>query len=192
MNPMFALMLQNDPFWSFRFLWGQIKLAKRKATQKDYWSKNVRDISERRRAAYALDPEPAKQNSRTYYLKNHEEISEANAERYQTDEDFRVSAKRRSATRQQSKREPYREYQNNYRREKLNFPEPTRPIPEQCECCGGPSGVHDFHLDHCHETNIFRGWLCGKCNRGIGSLGDNEEGLLRALAYLRKTNGKSD
>jgi hypothetical protein len=39
-------------------------------------------------------------------------------------------------------------------------------------------------FDHCHEKNIFRGYLCNSCNRSMGVLGDNVEGLLKALNYL--------
>lgn len=40
-------------------------------------------------------------------------------------------------------------------------------------------------VDHCHETLRLRGLLCSGCNTGLGALGDNETGLLRALAYVR-------
>ena len=40
-------------------------------------------------------------------------------------------------------------------------------------------------VDHCHETGDVRGLLCFKCNTGIGKLGDNIEGLERALKYLK-------
>lgn len=66
---------------------------------------------------------------------------------------------------------------------------PTRPRPETCECCGGPprGRGRTLHLDHCHTTGAFRGWLCAPCNMGVGLLGDNEQGLLRALAYLKRS-----
>jgi|SRR6266850_252416 len=69
-------------------------------------------------------------------------------------------------------------------------PEPTRPEPANCECCGTPKPCNrgrSFRLDHDHKTGIFRGWLCHKCNVGIGALGDNEAGLLLALAYIRRS-----
>lgn len=55
-----------------------------------------------------------------------------------------------------------------------------------CDCCGN---IHhkSLVLDHDHDTLAFRGWICEPCNHGIGKLGDNIEGLEKALAYLRKT-----
>ncbi len=65
------------------------------------------------------------------------------------------------------------------------LPTPARQCPDACECCGGPpTGIGSLHLDHCHSADEFRGWLCQKCNHGIGLLGDSKEGLLRAIAYL--------
>ncbi|MFI5397641.1 MAG: endonuclease domain-containing protein [Candidatus Binatia bacterium] len=70
-------------------------------------------------------------------------------------------------------------------------PEPTRARPATCECCGGvPDADKVLALDHCHETGVFRGWLCGRCNRGIGLLGDSVGGLERAIRYLRRIHVK--
>jgi len=55
--------------------------------------------------------------------------------------------------------------------------------PEQCECCGKKDTT--LVLDHCPINNTFRGWICGNCNKGLGMLGDNKEGLLKALSYLK-------
>ncbi len=40
--------------------------------------------------------------------------------------------------------------------------------------------------DHNHATGLFRGWLCHKCNLGLGNLGDNPERCKRAAEYLTK------
>jgi|SRR5271155_197318 len=62
---------------------------------------------------------------------------------------------------------------------------PTRPMPDRCECCGRlPMGQPSLALDHCHSTGVFRGWICMNCNQGIGKLGDNLDGVLRAARYL--------
>jgi len=57
------------------------------------------------------------------------------------------------------------------------------PGDASCECCGRPSKLF---LDHCHSTGRFRGYLCQQCNVGLGNLGDNVCGLLRAIQYLCK------
>ena len=41
------------------------------------------------------------------------------------------------------------------------------------------------HIDHCHETGKVRGILCQGCNTALGKLGDNEEGLTKALRYIQ-------
>lgn len=67
------------------------------------------------------------------------------------------------------------------------LPAPIRPMPSRCECCGVDSRLDKaFALDHCHVTGRFRGWLCHRCNSGIGMLGDDVDGLLAAIAYLSR------
>jgi hypothetical protein len=55
--------------------------------------------------------------------------------------------------------------------------------PSVCQCCG--EAPYKWCLDHDHDTNEIRGWLCDQCNTGIGKLGDNIEGLEKALKYLK-------
>jgi len=57
--------------------------------------------------------------------------------------------------------------------------------PKVCDCCG-ESSEKSLVVDHDHNTLKFRGWLCASCNLGIGHLGDNIEGLEKAIAFLRK------
>lgn len=64
------------------------------------------------------------------------------------------------------------------------------PKPKVCDCCGKPpktgNGRRNVGLscDHDPITNEFRGWLCGDCNLSLGLLGDNVEGLKKAIDYL--------
>lgn len=51
-----------------------------------------------------------------------------------------------------------------------------------CACCKTRLPVD---IDHCHRTNQLRGLLCRACNIGIGLLGDNVEGLMQAITYLK-------
>jgi len=53
------------------------------------------------------------------------------------------------------------------------------------ECAGqGSKRAGTWVLDHSHETNEFRGWLCHKCNRGLGAFNYNL--LTKAIEYLKK------
>jgi hypothetical protein len=56
-----------------------------------------------------------------------------------------------------------------------------------CECCG--KQCDPLCLDHCHVTGALRGWLCRNCNAGIGQLGDDLQGVERAVAYLSRVSG---
>lgn len=46
---------------------------------------------------------------------------------------------------------------------------------------------HRPHIDHCHDTGLVRGILCGSCNKGIGLLKDSNVILKKAYNYLLKT-----
>ncbi len=43
-----------------------------------------------------------------------------------------------------------------------------------------------WNLDHNHNTNVFRDYLCETCNRGLGMFKDNIQILKNALKYLLK------
>jgi len=70
-----------------------------------------------------------------------------------------------------------------------HFKSSRPPVGEPCDNCGRKDKRLVF--DHCHETLLPRGWLCDMCNRSIGMLGDNIEGLERALSYLKKAKKQS-
>lgn len=53
-----------------------------------------------------------------------------------------------------------------------------------CAICGNHLARDAINVDHCHESGRVRGLLCSGCNTGLGLLGDNEEGLMKALNYL--------
>ena len=73
---------------------------------------------------------------------------------------------------------------NSQRRRKMLDvpPEPEPGTP--CECCASPiKGVP--RADHNHETGRFRGWLCPRCNTGLGYL--ERPGFVEcARAYLER------
>jgi hypothetical protein len=51
-----------------------------------------------------------------------------------------------------------------------------------CEICERPAR----DIDHDHQTNQTRGFLCMNCNRGLGQFKDNTENLKLAIEYLEK------
>jgi hypothetical protein len=53
-----------------------------------------------------------------------------------------------------------------------------------CKSTEPRSRSDKFHIDHCHKTGKVRKLLCGPCNTGIGSLGDNPDLLRKAAVYI--------
>lgn len=58
--------------------------------------------------------------------------------------------------------------------------------PEGTGCFNCCKQIKSLVFDHCHDTGRFRGYLCDPCNRSIGVLGDDVDGLLRAINYLNR------
>lgn len=52
-----------------------------------------------------------------------------------------------------------------------------------CEVC---NVVCDLVWDHCHKSGEFRGWLCNRCNSGLGHFRDSELLLASAIKYLNR------
>lgn len=82
---------------------------------------------------------------------------------------------------------PCRLGHNAYRREADAIRKQRNSMPEQtiCDCCGLEYSKR-LVTDHEHGTTKIRGLLCQSCNTGIGKLGDNLEGLLKAVDYLKR------
>ena len=59
----------------------------------------------------------------------------------------------------------------------------------ESECAGeGNKNNTSWVIDHCHQTKKFRGWLCHKCNRGLGAFEDSKNKIVNALNYLLSRN----
>ena len=58
-----------------------------------------------------------------------------------------------------------------------------------CEICKETSNK-TLALDHCHKTNKVRGFLCYKCNQGIGFFNDDISILQNAIKYLKEKGVK--
>lgn len=46
-------------------------------------------------------------------------------------------------------------------------------------------------VDHCHETQVVRGFLCSTCNLGLGLLGDTLDRAQAAVLYLQSQGAVS-
>lgn len=56
-------------------------------------------------------------------------------------------------------------------------------LESECAICREQSDGR-LHLDHCHATGRFRGFLCSGCNTGIGQLKESYEIFMAAIRYL--------
>lgn len=58
-----------------------------------------------------------------------------------------------------------------------------------CDICG-KSPEHSSYgvlcIDHCHDSNVFRGLLCSQCNSLLGYSYDNVDTLQSAIEYLQR------
>jgi hypothetical protein len=42
---------------------------------------------------------------------------------------------------------------------------------------------------HCHETGLFRGWICKSCNSALGFVKDDIQILNKLIEYVKKFRG---
>lgn len=70
----------------------------------------------------------------------------------------------------------------------LTLADEVELLSQQNNCCPicGIRPKRQFDIDHDHETGLFRGLICHRCNKGLGLLGDTIEGVQNALNYLQR------
>lgn len=66
--------------------------------------------------------------------------------------------------------------------------EVTQAYTGYCQnpACQRPDTERKLHLDHCHTTGVFRGWLCAQCNQALGLLNDSPAKLRALAAFLER------
>ena len=52
----------------------------------------------------------------------------------------------------------------------------------------GQTRLQTWVMDHCHDTEAFRGWVCHHCNVGLGAFNDSLDRIKAAVTYLEKHN----
>ncbi len=122
-----------------------------------YRDANRERINARRRARYAENAAPTLEQNRTYRKRNAELLNKRRRERtYGTDGEALFLGQ-----------------------------------DGKCAICRIPmlrQNKHRraAHLDHDHATGKVRGWLCHRCNTGLGLFSDSAALLGSALRYLRR------
>lgn len=71
----------------------------------------------------------------------------------------------------------------------ISYKAPEGTICKLCSKLGTDSNPLVF--DHNHEKDVFRGYICNRCNIGFGIHGDNVPSIIKRLCYLNETEGWS-
>ena len=117
--------------------------------------------------------EAKQEYERAYYAKNKERIAETARERYKADQTKFYNWNRNSVLK--------RKYGLNLE----SYQEILESQAFKCAICLAETD-ETLHVDHCHDTGVVRGLLCGNCNRALGLLKENSEIVSRAAKYLKR------
>jgi hypothetical protein len=101
---------------------------------------------------------------------------------FQRMESGEIKRKCRTCARNQAQLVKYLKSKHPYPDEEYSCPICTRTIDEIGR--KKQKRLQNWVLDHCHDTETFRGWLCHHCNTGLGAFGDDLDRLKRAVRYL--------
>jgi hypothetical protein len=58
-------------------------------------------------------------------------------------------------------------------------------ITKNCHLCNRLLKNKKVCIDHDHQTGLVRGILCSSCNISLGVFGDNIEGIMKVVDYLK-------
>ncbi len=136
--------------------------------------KNLALYAQKRREHYWKDPEKNKQATRRYYRKHTDRV--------------------KAVQKEWALKNPDKVKAQQLRKFGITLEDYQRLFEKQggvCAICKQPEteARRTLAVDHCHNSNIVRGLLCGKCNKGIGLLRDDVEILKSAIEYLTREGG---
>ena len=72
----------------------------------------------------------------------------------------------------------------------VKYPKPQIGEEFYCKICERTITIQttrDVNLDHDHQTGKIRGYICNRCNTGLGNFRDNISLLKRAIQWLKGT-----
>jgi hypothetical protein len=142
------------------------------------WRKNNPDkVLEQARRYRKKHPETNKKAKAKYRETNIEKIRESD----------RIAQARRRKADPEGQKIRYERWRNKKEAELWDIA--GRPRAERCELCM-ESVMTVF--DHCHDGGHFRGWICDRCNRVLGSVKDDTELLKAMIRYLENDRGKTN
>lgn len=87
-------------------------------------------------------------------------------------------------------KERYRDNAVHYRfaDKQLTVPDNWDDYPKDlCEICADPLTLATLNIDHSHDSGLFRGVLCRRCNTGLGFFKDSPELMRGAADYLSRS-----
>jgi hypothetical protein len=159
------------------------------------YQKRLKRSADRRRKKY--------QESDEY----REKINRTNREKYHSDPVYRENCREAGRRWNEMNKDKIQEYHRQYRSDSANakrrsatarrytlskygltedsFSELLASQGGVCAICEGSDPVDaNWNIDHCHDSGLVRGLLCGHCNRALGLLRDDPYIAIRAHEYL--------
>src|SRR5712692_2234694 len=142
--------------------------------------------SELAKNRYAEDPEYRRrtlERNRARYAAHKADINARLRRKWATDAEFR----RRCMARARDKKAE-RRLKSVYGISSTDYDAMLARQNGACAICEEKS-VRKLCVDHCHATGVVRGFLCHKCNNGLGCYDDDPPRMLTAIGYLRARRG---
>jgi hypothetical protein len=157
--------------------WRENNRERWRARKRAYYA-NHREQELQQRARYnALHPEQQKQRGAAWYARNAKRIAEEGPAKWIAN----LDENRAKGRAQYAKHREKRLMANLAKKLAEQERQAGRPKPTTCDICEGTKRIC---FDHCHNSGLFRGWICHRCNALLG-LSNDDATLLRKLAnYL--------
>ena len=133
-----------------------------KEKRKEYWDKNRDRLNRQQREWRAKNSDKSKEYKRRWYLK--------------------------SRSPEQLEREKWTQIKYRYGLEKEDYERILEDQDNKCKVCDKEFDSNGqstkLHIDHCHDSDEVRGFLCSNCNVGLGFFYDDPAILQSAAEYL--------